>query len=223
MKCPNCCTAIHLDIRDQIAYPEKTQRGGEKEGIEVGHGFCPECNQLIVFVRHGNCRFVEDRTELVSARSEEVIYPRIVRRCGDPEVPSQYREMFNEAASVLQISAKASAALSRRLLQVILRDEYAVSPGDLSNEIEQLLQRSDIPSSIKEEVDAIRNVGNFAAHPNKYKTTGEIVDVEPGEAEWLVEILEHLFDHRFVGPTREQERRERLNAKLSDLGKPLMK
>jgi hypothetical protein len=42
-------------------------------------------------------------------------------------------------------------------------------------------------------VDAVRNVGNFAAHPIKSKSTGDVLDVEPGEAEWLLDALERLF------------------------------
>jgi hypothetical protein len=34
-------------------------------------------------------------------------------------------------------------------------------------------------------LDAIRTIGNFAAHPIKSTSSGEIVDVEPGEAEWF--------------------------------------
>ncbi len=39
-------------------------------------------------------------------------------------------------------------------------------------------------------IDAVRVIGNFAAHPIKSKSTGEIVDVEPGEAEWNLNTLE---------------------------------
>lgn len=45
---------------------------------------------------------------------------------------------------------------------------------------------------------AIRTVGNFAAHPIKSKRTGEIVDVEPGKAEWLVKVIHSLLDQFFI-------------------------
>ena len=31
---------------------------------------------------------------------------------------------------------------------------------------------------------------NFAAHPIKSMHTGEVIEVEPGEAEWLLDTLE---------------------------------
>jgi hypothetical protein len=72
-------------------------------------------------------------------------------------------------------------------------------------------------------VDAVRNVGNFAAHPLKETQTGAILDVEPGEAEWLLDVLEGLFDFAFVQPAKAREARERLNEKLQTAGKPAMK
>ena len=66
----------------------------------------------------------------------------------------------------------------------------------------------------------VRNIGNFAAHPNKSLHTGEIVDVEPLEAEWCLETLEILFDHYFVRPTEIRRRQEAINDKLVDAGKP---
>ena len=96
-----------------------------------------------------------------------------------------------------------------------------MKPGDLSSEITQVLQQ--LPSHLAQAVDAIRNIGNFAAHPNKSTSTGEIIDVEPGEAEWLLDVLEGLFDHYFVQPAVLAAKRDALNQKLKDAGKPPMK
>lgn len=69
----------------------------------------------------------------------------------------------------------------------------------------------------------MRNIGNFAAHPIKSTNTGEIIDVEPGEAEWLLDVLEGLFDFYFVQPAILKAKRDKLNQKLVDAGKPPMK
>ena len=84
----------------------------------------------------------------------------------------------------------------------------------------------DVPrfrKALSDAIDAIRNIGNFAAHPLKDTNTGEIVDVESGEAEWLLEVLEALFDFTFVQPKRLAAKKEKLNLKLKSLGKPPMK
>jgi hypothetical protein len=101
---------------------------------------------------------------------------------------------FTEACLTLTDSPKASAALSRRCLQHILREKAQVKPGNLAEEIQQVIDAAKVPSHISDSLDAVRNIGNFAAHPIKSKASGEIIDVEPGEAEWNLDVLEALFD-----------------------------
>ena len=98
-----------------------------------------------------------------------------------------------------------------------------IQKSSLAQEIDEFIQRKDIPSYLTDAVDAVRNIGNFAAHPLKDTNTGEIVEVEPGEAEWLLEVNEALFDFVFVQPKKLAERKNNLNAKLASLGKPPMK
>jgi hypothetical protein len=49
-------------------------------------------------------------------------------------------------------------------------------------------------------VDGIRNLSIFSAHPIDDKTTLHVIDVEPHEAEWCLEIIEEMFEHLYVGP-----------------------
>lgn len=49
------------------------------------------------------------------------------------------------------------------------------------------------------------------------------MEVEPGEAEWLLDVLEGLFDFYFVQPANAQRKRDALNEKLKAAGKPGMK
>ncbi len=222
MKCPYCNIGIRLDIKGQVAYPDKNYTSTGL-GHELVHGFCPECEKFIVMLRVGKYKWIDDEGELVQVHQEEIIFPRFAARTTAQEVPIAYREAFNEANAVLAISPKASAALSRRLLQGILRTDYGITRRDLSKEIDDFIQLPNIPTEITEAVDAVRNVGNFAAHPLKYQNTGEIVDVEVGEAEWLLDVLEALFDFTFVQPKHAQARKDELNRKLAALGKPPMK
>ncbi|NOT04738.1 MAG: DUF4145 domain-containing protein [Anaerolineales bacterium] len=139
------------------------------------------------------------------------------------EVPESIALDYREACLVFPFSSKASAALSRRCLQNLLRDAAKVKPSDLSKEIQEVIDSGKLPSQLGDSIDAIRNIGNFAAHPIKGKSTGEIVDVEPEEAEWNLDVLESLFDFYYVQPAKVVKKREALNAKLSEAGKPPMK
>jgi hypothetical protein len=179
---------------------------------------CPNCKKAIISLfkktNVGNS-MVPDLQE----HPEVVVRPKNSKRSTVPQaVPKFIANDYNEACLVLNDSPKASAALSRRCLQNILREH-----STLDKEIQEVLDRADLPSYLIESLDSIRNIGNFAAHPIKVKNTGEIIDVEQGEAEWNLDVLESLFDVYYVQPVIMQEKKNQLNEKLKSAGKPEMK
>jgi hypothetical protein len=225
MRCPHCGLAINLEERKNLTAVYSYEEP-EKAGLGYGliHGHCPSCGNLIVILREGKYEMREYGAELFDITKEEIIFPKIILpKTLEFEIPQNYRDDYTEAYAVLPISPKASAAISRRLLQHILREEYKIKKGSLDKEIEEFIHLGNIPSHIGEAVDAVRNVGNFAAHPLKDTSTGEVVDVESGEAEWLLDVIDALFDFTFVQPRKLQERKSRLNAKLLAMGKPPIK
>jgi Domain of unknown function (DUF4145) len=140
-----------------------------------------------------------------------------------PEVTDVYAEDFREACAVLDISPKASAGLSRRLLQHIIREKAGIRKRSLDEEIDAVMAEGDLPVGLAEDLDMIRTLGNFAAHPTKSTNTGEVVDVEPGEAEATLDLVEELLDHYIVKPAHREARRAALNEKLAEAGKPPLK
>lgn len=156
---------------------------------------------------------------------EKMVFPRTVARANviRSDIPKQYLADYDEACVVLDDSAKASAALSRRLLQALIHDELGIDKRNLSDEIEEVINTSGLPSRINELLDGVRVIGNFAAHPEKSKSTGTVMDVEPGEAETNIDVLEELFDHLFTAKRLSQERLDRINAKLAEAGKQPLK
>jgi len=73
------------------------------------------------------------------------------------------------------------------------------------------------------EMDGIRAIGNLASHPIKDADSGVVVDVEEGEAEWNLDVLDDLFDQYFIKGAKRKQRIEAANKKLKDAGKPLLK
>ena len=146
----------------------------------------------------------------------ETIFPKVSPRGTAPhEVPPGFAEDYAEACLIFADSPKASAALSRRYLQHILREKLGAQARDLYREIRWAIENANLPSSVVDLLDVPRKVGNKAAHPT-LKEAGVIVDVEPWEAEWCLEIVEALFDHVFVLPAKNRERLERLGQEPSD-------
>ena len=128
------------------------------------------------------------------------------------EVPSEVSRDFVEACNVLPVSPKASAALARRCLQNMLR-AHDYRARDLATEVDLLLNETDpmkaLPRRLRDPVDAIRNFGNFSAHPIDDRTTLQVIDVDSEEAEWCLGVIEELFEHFYVGPAAARAKRLR--------------
>lgn len=215
MKCPHCNVAIHDSGRGaQFAQDSVAKTGEQTVGNvtwTVFHQQCPECRVSILHLQ----------VDAQGRRSKFLAYPQQTSpRPVPPEVIDPYKQDFIEACNVLPLSAKASAALSRRNLQAILRDKAATKSKDLFDQIEEVITSGKVPSHIEEGLHAVRNIGNFAAHEIKSKVTGAIVEVEAGEAEWNLDVLESLFDFYFVQPALTAKRKAELNKKLKEAGKP---
>jgi hypothetical protein len=101
--------------------------------------------------------------------------------------------------------------LSRRCLQRLIHDQLGVVGKNLDREIELILESNRLPSYLADDLNAVRIVDNLAARPMKSEVTGEIMDVETGEAALTIEVLEGLFDFCFVAPIKAEQRRKDLN------------
>jgi hypothetical protein len=224
MRCPHCLENFHDTWAYNLILKDDTTAN---LGWAAGSTVCPACNRPVITLGLSlvaASQYGSTLAESLPNSTFRLVYPKSVSRGPVPkEVPEQFVSDYSEACVVLADSEKASAALSRRCLQHLLREKAGIKKGDLSTEIRQVLDSKQLPSHLGDDLDAIRNVGNFAAHPIKATNTGEIVDVEPQEAEWLLNVLEQLFDFYFVQPARAKARRDALNAKLHATGKPPMK
>lgn len=228
MQCSYCRTDFHakvvegaFEFADPARLPGTTSSSNQFWNWHTQ--VCSKCYGAHIFVKIGQ------HTGLYQERIDE--YRQVVPVAGsfDPapvEVPATIAADYTEASLVLQISAKASAALARRCLQAILAAQ-GYAGKNLVNQVEAVLNEKDttkaLPTPIRENIDAIRSFGNFSAHPITDLTTLQVVEVEDGEAEWCLSILLDLFDHYYVGPARAAAKRAALASKLASAGNPPMK
>ncbi len=223
MKCPHCRIEINADFGEEYL-------GRDTQGYwSIFKMKCPNsnCKKLIFELACGDEPREAHQQGTVGVKKinyKITVNPLTSSR---PPVPFEVEEIFandyKEACLILTFSPKASAALSRRCLQNILREKADVKKGNLSSEIQQIIDSNALPSHLSESIDAIRNIGNFAAHPTKSTATGEIVEIETGEAEWLLDVIEALFDFYFIQPAILKAKKDALNKKLAEAGKPPMK
>ncbi|SDY67635.1 protein of unknown function [Collimonas sp. OK242] len=216
MQCPHCQIEIHPGFHTTTFNPAIGEKHGAPLYWTATHMECPSCHDAIIFLSSqlGNG---------IIGTPMRLVYPRAANRPKAPaEVPANLAEDFNEACLVLSDSPKASAALSRRCLQGVLH-ENGFTQHNLAPAIKAAIDSNKLPPAIADNLDAVRNIGNFAAHPMKDTSSGSIMSVEPEEAEWNLDVLEELFDFFYVQPEKAKQRRDALNAKLKAAGKPEMK
>lgn len=188
-------------------------------------GPCPNCEKLSIEIDHSIINHPFDEKFNIHDVARLYPIPAPKNLTAPKEIPDHISRDYNEARAVQTISPRASAALARRCLETML-EEQDYTEGVLSSKIDALLNETNtdkmLPRNLRLTIDAIRNVGVFAAHPKK-DIAGKIFDVEVDESEWCLEILELCFDHFYVQPKRDAERIQKLNAKLIAVGKPQMK
>lgn len=219
MKCPHCSVEFHVTWR---VIPLEYDTNGY---WHVATARCSACKLIVI--RLGSLQQAT-QTEVTGDRpfvaTFALVRPRAsARALLSPDVPPNLAEEYRQACLVLADSPMASGALSRRCLQNLLREHAGVKPGNLDKEIQQVLDSGQLPPYLAEAIDAVRVVGNFSTHPIKSTNSGEIIDVEPGESEWLLDTLESLFDFYFVLPVTLKKKRDALDAKLAAAGKPPLK
>ena len=218
MKCPHCQIAFH-DVAVWRWYRIFTPQEIETNWI-CQITVCPSCDNPII-------KLAQRSPETGLLTEERLIHPASPQRAPvDTSVPEGIRQDYIEACQALPLSAKASAALSRRVLQAILRDQ-GYTNNNLYQQIDGVLKENDpkktLPQGLHEIIDAIRQFGNFSAHPITDVTSLQVIDVEPEEAEWSLEIIVALFEHYYVGPAKSKSKMDALNKKLRRAGKPPVK
>lgn len=212
-RCPYCGQGIHFSGKKET-FPSKES---SSKGFEIKYDFCPLCKKLIIILYTGDYKFIDDDEGELITSDEIVLYPKSYTRVLSDTIPLIYRELYAEANSIVTTSPRASATLSRRLLQQIIRDEFHISKNTLHDEISEFVKLPQVPQNVKEVVDTIRQIGNWGAHPSRFANTNEIVEVEKGEADWLLDIIEDILDFYFVQSAKAKERQSNYNIKLQKI------
>jgi hypothetical protein len=227
MICPHCTIAFHLNSATEYWLDGDTD---SSRGHYIYRMTCPQCQKMILILSKHR---YDITTQGWAEPHQNVIYPKhkSARKPCPPEVQqksAKIADTYQKACLCLDISPEASAALSRRCLQQVLRDNESIpklSKGpdnNLTDEIKHVIGLNKLSSTLAGKLDYVRHVGNFAAHPTKDINTGSIVDVEAGEADYNLDVLEDLFEFYYVEPVRDAQRKQELNKKLASAGKKPM-
>ena len=173
---------------------------------------------LSIQCANNDCRQLQFGIELHTANSSGSIYDHWIKKdliqswnllpesLAKPQpnyIPEPIVEDYKEACLIRDLSPKASATLSRRCLQGIIRDFCGISDRTLFLEIDTLKKKvkdGKGPKQVLEDtvdaIDAVRKIGSIGAHMEK--DINVIIDVEPMEAQKLIDLIELLFQEWYV-------------------------
>jgi hypothetical protein len=126
-------------------------------------------------------------------------------------IPKPIRDDYYEACAIRDLSPKASATITRRCLQGMIRHFCGISMRRLVDEIGELRNRVDsgkaplgVQADSLDAIDAVRKIGNIGAHMEG--DINVIVDVDPDEAQTLIELVEALFAEWYVAAESRKKR-----------------
>lgn len=191
--CPHCDVSIpkHHSTYETENVGFKYSRNSELyEGIKPDFLMtkieCPNC--------HGRIYKISGLQEPYNIVQDLPIYP-LSRAIKFPEyIPNFLREDYEEAFAIVNLSPKASATLSRRCLQGLIRDFYGVTKGTLYDEIQAL--EGKVPALQLKVLHSFRDLGNIGAHMQK--DVNLIIDISSEEAEQLLKLIEYLFKVTYI-------------------------
>ncbi len=205
--CPYCNMMMALDsatrIIEHFCFDRQNSfliRGSNnipESTLSITFYRCPNCGEYMITTK-GIGSAISDVDLTIRPISSAIHYPDYI--------PRQIREDYEEAYAILKLSPKASATLSRRCLQGMIRDFWGVSRSRLYDEISELKDKID--PNLWNAIDSLRCLGNIGAHMEK--DVNLIIDIDSEEAEKLVKLIELLMNEWYIN-------RENRNTLFSDI------
>lgn len=169
----------------------------------------PECLEYTLRVSlHDHVLMGTNQYRDLDAKRAWNLIPASDARVLPDYIPKPIVDDYNEACAIRDLSPKASATLSRRCLQGMIRDFFGVKKGRLVDEIDGI--KESVDPSTWAGIDAVRQIGNIGAHMEK--DINVIVDVDPAEAQLLINLIETLITDWYVV---RHDRESRLKALVS--------
>ncbi|NRF12526.1 DUF4145 domain-containing protein [Agrobacterium pusense] len=222
-RCPFCSTNSLIG-RDNLSRTVVPVNGKSKHGnkaIAVTSISCAndECSELALTVNFGDYKVTRTNNGYTNYIMNEWdveltknLLPDGVSVSVPASVPAEISITYIEAARIADISGRASAAMSRRCLQGMVRhffDIPANKRGNLGAELAFVKDRID--PEMWDNLLAVSGVGDIGAHMDN--NVDQIIDISPEEARILLALIESLFKEWYEA----REKRERSSAALKEI------
>jgi len=147
---------------------------------------CPSCEKHTIKIK-GIGSEVKDKLLNFYPSSNAKVFPTYI--------PESIRKDYEEACQIVNLSPKASATLSRRCLQGMIRDYWKVTnKKNLYEEITAIQDK--VSPEVARVLKGLKDLGNIGAHMEK--DINLIIDIDSGEAEKLIKLIEYLMKEWYI-------------------------
>lgn len=129
------------------------------------------------------------------------IQPQSISKHYPEYIPKAIRTDYEEAFLIVELSPRASAVLSRRCIQSIIRDHWQCKEDNLCKAIDSISDKLDKQTC--DILNAIRQIGNNGAHPGK--DIEDVIDISSDDAINLLKSIEFLIQEYYINPHQKEE------------------
>ena len=202
MQCPHCHSEIEVKQHTFAL-------GEDPDGAwQVSSTRCKVCDRLIVeLCTTDGCTYPV--RPLGSGRA---------RLAGD--VPAEFESEYLTACEILALSPESSAAISRRLLQRFFTAQSGAENIELSEAIRAATDSPEMQPYLREALRTLVALAKLEPESEKSLRPHTLLPVQPGEAEWTLDVLQNLLEAHYVQPARLQRLQSALEEKVGPLVPP---
>ena len=158
---------------------------------------CQACNQFSIWITNEIRISSSGLVLYTSGATLTLIFPNVAEGIPEPnsDMPDDVKEIYIEAGEVLNISPRASAALSRLAIEKLVAHLNAQGK-DLNTQIGSLVSKG-MPIEIQQMLDSVRVIGNNAVHPGQ-------IDIKDNKelALSLLSFINLIVDNRITQPKK---------------------
>lgn len=197
MECPHC----RAEFEEK---PHYFALGIDQDGTwQVSNQRCPACDRLIVSVcTKEGCSYPAWPATSARARLSE-------------DVPAELAAEYLAASQILAYSEQASAAISRRLLHKVLAAQSGAGYGGLADQIRRAVSSPALPPYLKEALQTYVQVVQLGSDSTRSYRPEALVPLAVGEADWLLDLLQPLFEFYYVQPAKLRRKQDALEERIA--------
>jgi Domain of unknown function (DUF4145) len=211
-KCPFCLHIATIQSADTSTDTHEYSTGTGRQRLKSMVIRCPnaDCKGHTLEIQVVDLKFSENTNYWLPSNTiaRLSLIPDSFAKPMPGYLPEAIVSTYTEACRIRDLSPKASATLSRRCLQGMIRDFWGITKRTLKDEIDAIEDKVD--AETWQAIDSVRKIGNIGAHMER--DIDVIIDVEPHEAELLIGLIETLVDEWYVARNDRKQRMAKIAA-----------